>query len=117
MKSKLGGIDMLQKGRYKLLKVYVGELQRYEGKILYHAIMLKLRELGIAGATACRGVEGYGLDKLIKKAGILDLSADLPMIIEAVDTEEKINAVAPVISQMVSRGMMYIVDVDVIKHG
>jgi PII-like signaling protein len=108
---------MTQQEKYKLLKIYVGELQRHEGNNLYHAIMLKLREHGIVGATACRGVEGYGLDKLIKKAGILDLSADLPMLIEAVDTEEKIDAVAPVISQMVNRGMIYMVDVDVIKHG
>jgi len=108
---------MMQSGKCKLLKIYIGELQRYEGKSLYHAIVLKLGELGIAGATVSRGVEGYGVDKLIKKAGILDLSADLPMIIEAVDTEEKINTVVPVIAPMVRRGMMYVLDVDVIKHG
>jgi len=108
---------MMQSGKCKLLKIDIGELQRYEGKSLYHAIVLKLGELGIAGATVSRGVEGYGVDKLIKKAGILDLSADLPMIIEAVDTEEKINTVVPVIAPMVRRGMMYVLDVDVIKHG
>lgn len=106
---------MTQPVKYKLLKIYIGEMQRYGGKSLYHAIVLKLGELGVAGATVSRGVEGYGADKLIKKAGILDLSADLPMIIEAVDTEEKINAAAPVISQMLGRGLVYVVDVDVIK--
>lgn len=107
----------MQPGKCKLLKIYVGELQRYEGKSLYHAIILKLRELGVVGATVSRGVEGYGVDKLIKKAGILDLSADLPMIIEVVDNEEKISAVLPVIAPMVSKGLIYVVDVDVIKYG
>ena len=106
---------MTQPEKYKLLKIYIGEMQRYGGKSLYHAIVLKLGELGVVGATVSRGVEGYGADKLIKKAGILDLSADLPMIIEAVDTAEKINAVTPVIAQMVERGLVYVVDVDVIK--
>jgi hypothetical protein len=108
---------IIQPGKCKLLKIYIGELQRYDGKNLYHAIILKLRELGVVGATVSRGVEGYGVDKLIKKAGILDLSADLPMVIEAVDTEEKINAVVPLISQMVRKGLIYVVDVDVVKHG
>ncbi|TWH52076.1 DUF190 domain-containing protein [Sporomusa sp. KB1] len=108
---------ILQSGKCKLLKIYVGELQKYEGKNLYHAIIYKLKESGIAGVTASRGVEGYGVDKLIKKVGILDLSADLPMVIEAVDTEEKISAVLPAISEMVTRGLVYVVDVDVVKHG
>lgn len=107
---------MMRTGKYKLLKIFIGELQRYEGNSLYYAILLKLRELGVVGATVSRGVQGYGADKLIKKAGIVDLSADLPMVIEAVDSEEKINAVAPVIAQMVKRGMIYVVDVDVIKR-
>lgn len=107
----------MMQGKCKLLKIYVGELQRYEGKSLYHAIILKLRELDVIGATVSRGVQGYGVDKLIKKAGIVDLSADLPMVIEAVDTEEKINAVLPVISHMVKKGLIYVVDIDVIKHG
>lgn len=107
----------MQPGKCKLLKIYVGELQRYEGKSLYYAIILKLRELDVVGATVSRGVAGYGVDKLVKKAGILDLSADLPMVIEAVDTEEKINSVLPVISQMVGRGLIYVLDIDVVKHG
>lgn len=106
-----------QPEKYKLLKIYIGEMQRHAGKSLYHAIVLKLGELGVAGATVSRGVEGYGSDKLIKKAGILDLSADLPMIIEAIDTEEKIAAAASVISQMLGRGLMCIVDVEVIRRG
>ena len=72
---------VLQPGKGKLLKIYVGELQKYGGKSLYQAIVYKLKELGIAGATVSRGVEGYGVANLIKKVGILDLSADLPMIL------------------------------------
>lgn len=108
---------IMKPGKYKLLKIYVGELQRYEGNCLYNAIILKLRELGVHGATVSRGVQGYGVDKLIKKTGILDLSGDLPMIIEAVDSEETINAVTPVIAKMVGRGLMCVLDVDIIKHG
>jgi uncharacterized protein len=108
---------IMQPGKCKLLKIYVGELQKHDGKILYHAILLKLRELDVVGATVSRGVAGYGVDKLIKTAGVLDLSADLPMVIEAIDSEEKINTVVPIISQMVKRGLIYVLDVDVVKHG
>ncbi len=108
---------ILQPGKYKLLKIFVGEMQRFEGKSLYHALVLKLREAGVAGATVSRGVEAYGAASTIKKVGILDLSADLPMIVEAVDTEEKIRSVLPVISGMVSQGLIYLVDAEVIKHG
>ncbi len=108
---------ILPPGKCKLLKIYVGELQKYNGKSLYHSIVLKLKNLGIAGVTVSRGVEGYGVANLIKKVGILDLSADLPMIIEAVDTEENISSVLPIISDMVKRGLIYVVDADVIKHG
>ncbi|BBB92116.1 MAG TPA: DUF190 domain-containing protein [Methylomusa anaerophila] len=108
---------ILQPGKYKLLKIYVGEMQSFAGKSLYHALVLKLREAGIAGATVSRGVEAYGAASIIKKVGILDLSADLPMIIEAVDTEEKIQAVLPAISAMVKQGLIFLADAEVIKHG
>lgn len=77
--------------------------------------MLKLRQEGIIGATVSRGIEGYGADKLLHSARILDLSADLPMIIEAVDTEENIQKVLPAIREMVPRGLIFTVDVEVIS--
>lgn len=108
---------LLQPGKCKLLKIYVGEAEKHQGKALYHAVLLKLKELGIAGATVTRGVESYGAANLIRTARIVDLSADLPMMIEAVDTAEKIDAVSPIVSDMVKKGLIYTMDVDVIKHG
>lgn len=98
----------------KLLKIYVGETETWNGKNLYHHILLKLRQEGIIGATVSRGIEGYGADKVLHSAKILDLSADLPMLIEAVDTEENIQRVLPVIRDIVPRGLIFIADVEVI---
>lgn len=98
----------------KLLKIYVGETEKLHKKNLYHQILLKLKEEGIIGATVSRGIEGYGADKILHSARILDLSADLPMIIEAVDTEENILRVLPAIKEMVPRGLIFTVDIEVI---
>jgi len=72
-------------GNYKILKIYVNEDSRHKGHNLYHAIVLKLKELGMAGVTVTRGLEGYGKSKAIHDMKILDLSSSLPIIIEAVD--------------------------------
>lgn len=104
-------------GRGKLLKIYVGETEKWKGKNLYHHLLLKLKEEGIAGVTVYRGLEGYGADKVLHSARILDISADLPMIIEAVDTEENIIKVLPLVKEMVPRGLVMVVDVEVIKYG
>ncbi|MHB1421435.1 MAG: DUF190 domain-containing protein [Bacillota bacterium] len=89
----------------------------WKGKPLYHALVLKLKENGIVGATAIRGIEGYGARNQLHAARLLDLSADLPVIVEAVDTEEKIRKVLPVIQEMLTQGMITIVDVEVIPKG
>jgi len=104
-------------GKGKLLKVYLGETEKWKGKTLYHQLVLKLKEEGIAGATVYRGIEGYGADKVLHSAKILDLSADLPMVIEAVDTEENITKVLPLVQEMVPRGLVMVVDVEIIKYG
>jgi PII-like signaling protein len=104
-------------GKGKLLKVYVGETEKWKGKSLYHQLLLKLKEHGIAGVTVYRGIEGYGADKVLHSAKILDLSADLPMVIEAVDTEENITKVLPLVKEMVPRGLVMVVDIEIIKYG
>ena len=79
----------------KILKIYVSEDSRYKGHSLYHSILFKLKELGVAGVTVSRAIEGYGKGKAIHAARILDLSASLPIIIEAVDRAEKSSRLSP----------------------
>lgn len=103
-------------GPAKRLTVYVGEAMQWKGKSLYHALLLKLKEAGIAGATAIRGVEGYGEANRLHTARLLDLSVDLPIIVEAVDQAEKIEKVLPEIQAMVTRGLITLADVQVIAN-
>ncbi len=101
----------------QLLKIYLSEDSKYKGHNLYSAVVHKLKESGIAGATVTRAIEGYGKGKAIRTARILDLSASLPVIIEAIDTVEQIEKVLPTISEMVNEGMIFVTDVNVIKYG
>ena len=73
----------------KLLKVYVGETTRWQGKPVYRAILFMLKESGFAGVTVTRGVEGYGHLKMLHTTRVLELSADLPMVIDCVDTQRR----------------------------
>lgn len=88
-------------GEGKLLRIFVGEADRVHGRPLYEAIVLKARELGLAGATAWRGIEGFGAGSRIHSARILRLSEDLPIVIEIVDSEEKIRAAMPAIEELI----------------
>lgn len=101
-------------GQAKLLTVFAGETVQWKGKSLYQALVLKLKENGIAGATAIRGIEGYGARNKLRVARLLDLSADLPIIVEAVDTEENIRRVLPMVQEMVTQGLITLTDVEVI---
>lgn len=101
----------------KLLKIYVSEDSKYKGHNLYTAIVYKLKELGIAGVTVTRAIEGYGKGKAIHTERILVLSASLPIIIEAIDTAGQIESAIPVISEMVNEGMVMVTDVNVVKYG
>ncbi|HXG91694.1 MAG TPA: DUF190 domain-containing protein [Blastocatellia bacterium] len=103
-------------GRAKMLRIYVDEDDRWEGKPLYEAIVMKLRQMDVAGATVYRGIMGYGAQQRMHKTGFLGLSRDLPVMITAVDKEEKIRAVLPVLDEMVSEGLLVLSDVEVIKY-
>ena len=100
----------------KLLRVFIGESDRWHRQPLYEAIVLKARELGLAGATVLRGPMGFGASSHLHTAKILRLSMDLPMIIEIVDAEQKINLLLPHLDEMVSEGLVTLEDVRVLKY-
>ena len=99
-----------------LLRVFMGENDRYEGQPLYEAIVLKAREMHLAGATVLRGPMGFGKSSRMHTAKILRLSMDLPMVIEIVDSEDKINAFLPALEGMMSGGMITLERVQVIEY-
>lgn len=103
-------------GKAKLLKVYVGEKERFKNKPLYQHLVHWLKEQGISGVTVSRGIEGYGHDKVLRSARLLELSSDLPMILEMVDAVEKIESILPELTKMVPKGLVYTVDIQVHKH-
>ena len=91
-------------GEGKLLRIFLGESDRYQGKPLYAAIVHKAHELGLAGATVWRGVEGYGARSRVHTASILRLSEDLPVLVEIVDSDENIRAAMPHFEAMIDAG-------------
>ena len=100
----------------KLLRIFVGESDRWHQQPLYEAIVLKARELGMAGATVLRGPMGFGANSRLHTAKILRLSMDLPMVIEIVDTDEKIKQLLPHLEEMVLEGLVTLEDVQVLKY-
>ncbi|NOX90101.1 MAG: DUF190 domain-containing protein [Calditrichaeota bacterium] len=96
-----------------LLRIFIGEDDKYEGKPLYEWIVLKAREHCLAGATVVRGLEGFGARSRIHTTKFLRLSEDLPIIIEIVDTLEKIEAFLPVVDSAISEGLATIEKVDI----
>ncbi len=97
----------------KLLRIFIGESDRHEGLPLYEWIVRQARENGLAGATVLRGLEGYGAHSRLHKAKILRLANDLPLVVEIVDTEEKIQSFLPLIDEAVSEGLATVERVEV----
>ncbi|MDQ5810703.1 MAG: DUF190 domain-containing protein [Actinomycetota bacterium] len=96
----------MEPGEATKLTVYIGDSFRYGRKKLYCAIVEMLHDEGIAGATVLHGIEGYGADKQIHTARILDLSADLPVVVVAIDRSEKIESVLPRLDEMLEKGLV-----------
>lgn len=96
----------MEPGEATKLTVYIGDSFRYGRKTLYRALVEMLQDEGIAGATVLHGIEGYGVDKQIHTARILDLSNDLPVIVIAIDRTEKIEAVFPKLDAMIDKGLV-----------
>lgn len=92
----------------KLLRIFVGESDRWDGRPLYEAIVLEARKRGLAGATVIKGFMGFGAHSRIHTAKLLELSQDLPIIVEMVDAAEKIEAFVPDLEKMVHDGMITI---------
>ena len=99
-----------------LLRIYVGESDRWQHRPLYEAIVLKARELHLAGATVLRGPMGFGAASRIHTAKILRLSMDLPMVIEIVDTEEKVKTMLPFLDEMMGGGLVTLEKIKVIHY-
>ena len=99
-----------------LLRVFLGESDQWQGKPLYEAIVMKARELHLAGATVLRGPMGFGAKSRLHTAKILRLSEDLPIIIEIVDGKDKIDELLPHIDEMVEEGLVTLERVQVIKY-
>jgi PII-like signaling protein len=99
-----------------LLRVIVGESEKFEGRPVYEALVIKARELNMAGATVTRGIMGYGKTSRIHTAKILEMSEDLPMIIEVVDTEDKLMNFIPVLEKMIRGGIITMEKAKVIHY-
>ena len=99
-----------------LLRILIGESDQWEHKPLYEAIVLKAREAHLAGATVMRGSMGFGKSSRLHTAKILRLSTDLPLVIEIVDSEEKINAFLPLLNRMMGGGLVTMEKVKVIEY-
>jgi len=100
-----------------LLRIFIGEQQKFERRPLFQAVVMKAREMQLAGATVLRGPLGFGHSSRIHSAKILDLSEDLPVVIEIVDSKEKIDLFLPVLDSMIGNGLMTLEKVQVLRYG
>lgn len=103
-------------GAGKLLRIFVGESDRHEGKPVFQAVVELLRRENLAGATVLRGIEGFGAHSRIHTARILRLSEDLPLVIEVVDRADRIDRVLPMLDELIDEGLIMIADVEVIAY-
>jgi PII-like signaling protein len=103
-------------GEGKLLRIFIGESDTWHGRPLYEAIVHRVREQGLAGATVIRGIEGFGADSRLHTSRILRLSEDLPLLIEIVDTPERIEQVLPLLDEMIGEGMVTLERVEIVAY-
>jgi PII-like signaling protein len=103
-------------GKGKLLRIFIGESDTYNHKPLYEAIVEKAREMGLAGATVVRGIEGFGAKSHLHTTRILRLSEDLPVVLEFVDIEDRITPFMHVVDELVTEGMVTLEDIEIIAY-
>ena len=107
-------------GRSKLLRIFVGEVDKIGHQLLYEAILLAARERGLAGATVLKGIMSYGASSRIHVARLIELSEDLPIVVEIVDHEEKIDSFIPVVNDLFEKcgrgGLITVEKVDVLYY-
>lgn len=99
-----------------LLRIFIGESDRWEGVPLYEALVRRARLRGLAGATVFRGAEGFGANSRVHSARLLRLSQDLPILVEIVDREEAIRAFLPELDEMILEGLVTLERVEVILY-
>ena len=99
-----------------LLRIFIGETDQYKGKPLHEQIVLKARELDLAGATVIRGIMGFGANSRLHTAKLLRLSEDMPVVVEIVDTESNIDKILPFLDDTVEEGLITIEKARVIKY-
>lgn len=107
---------MRLQGKAKMLRIHFGQDDEWHGQPLYEAIVMKCRELDIAGATVFRGIEGFGASTIIHKHRLLGRSSDAPVMVSVIDTEDKIKTLLPVLDEMVGEGLIAISEVEVIRY-
>jgi hypothetical protein len=103
-------------GEQTLVRIFLGESDRWRGRPLADALVERLREAGFAGATVIRGVSGFGAHSILHTASLLRLSQDLPLIVEVVDTDEKAQQLLPILDEMVHEGLVTMEKVRVVKY-
>lgn len=103
-------------GEGLLLRIYIGESDEWHGRPLYQAIVERLRERGLAGATVLRGIEGFGAKSHLHTTRILRLSEDLPILIEIVDQADRVRAIMPELDEMVGDGLITLEKVEIIAY-
>ncbi|UWG98134.1 DUF190 domain-containing protein [Dehalobacter sp. DCM] len=103
-------------GQAQRIRIYIGEASKYHGVNLYHAIVLKAKELGLAGATVFKGLEGFGANSRIKTSKILDLSSDLPIIVEVIDSAEYLKEFLAFLDDAVQEGLITVEDLEVRRY-
>jgi len=100
----------------KLLRIFIGESDTYKGRPLYEAIVRKARENNLAGATVLKGIMGYGANSRLHTSKVLRLSEDLPLVIEIVDTQDKIETILPFLDETVTEGLITIEEIEVFVY-
>jgi len=103
-------------GEGKLLRLFLGESDHWDGKPLYEAIVQRARAEGMAGATVLRGIEGFGASSHMHTQRLLELSSDLPIVVELVDSQDKIERILPILDEMVGDGMMTLETVHIVTY-
>jgi len=103
-------------GPAKLLRIYIGESDRWHGEPLAAALVRRAHEQGLAGATVVRGLEGFGANSRVHTTRILRLSEDLPVVVEIVDRSERIEDFLPLLDEMVTEGLVVLQEVHVVKY-
>jgi PII-like signaling protein len=108
--------SLKREGKAKMMRILIGENDKWRGKPLHEAIVQSLRANEVAGVTVYKGILGYGANRRIHKESTLSLSHDAPVLITVIDTEEKLRSYVPILDQMVQQGLVALSDVDIIKY-